>query len=422
MRTRWKLQNLGRWAGLLALSVGVTVLVFLGGIVLLAWQTGEGQASSLGALRDVSQALTQEADGSYTLQNFDLPQDAAAWMLLLDADGNVVWQWNKPDELPTHYTLGQVASFSRWYLMDYPVQSLVRGDGLLLAGQAKGSLWKYSVEFSQRFMVRLPGWLLGMFFLALFCVLALAGLLLRRQFRREQRGRDEARSNWISGVSHDIRTPLSMVMGYAGQLEENPALPEQARKQAAIIRRQSQTIRDLVNDLNLTMRLDCEMQALRKAPLELAPFLRQTAADFLNSGLEYEVDLDLRLPKAPLPRIEADAFLLRRAINNLLLNAARHAPPGSVICLGVTNSVGAADPCGPPSPTCVLWVENQTGQAQAQPSDQDGGAPHGTGRKLVSQIAQAHGGRAVFSDGTRFRGEIWLPVGDKKQALRVWRA
>lgn len=422
MRTRWKLQNLGRWAGLLALSVLVTVLVFLGGIVLLAWQTGEGQASSLGALRDVSQALTQEADGSYTLQNFDLPQDAAAWMLLLDADGNVVWQWNKPDELPTHYTLGQVASFSRWYLMDYPVQSLVRGDGLLLAGQAKGSLWKYSVEFSQRFMARLPGWLLGMFFLALFCVLALAGLLLRRQFRREQRGRDEARSNWISGVSHDIRTPLSMVMGYAGQLEENPALPEQARKQAAIIRRQSQTIRDLVNDLNLTMRLDCEMQALRKAPLELAPFLRQTAADFLNSGLEHEVDLDLRLPKAPLPRIEADAFLLRRALNNLLLNAARHAPPGSVICLGVTNSVGAADPCGPPSPTCVLWVENQTGQAQAQPSDQDGGAPHGTGRKLVSQIAQAHGGRAVFSDGTRFRGEIWLPVGDKKQALRVWRA
>ena len=62
MRTPWKLQNLGRWAGLLALSVGVTVLVFLGGIVLLAWQTGEGQASSLGALRDVSQALTQEAE------------------------------------------------------------------------------------------------------------------------------------------------------------------------------------------------------------------------------------------------------------------------------------------------------------------------------------------------------------------------
>ena len=413
MRTRWKLQNLGRWVGLLALSVGVTVLVFLGGIVLLAWQTGEGQASRLGALRDVSQALTQEADGSYTLQNFDLPQDAAAWMLLLDADGNVVWQWNKPDELPTHYTLGQVASFSRWYLMDYPVQSLVRGDGLLLAGQAKGSLWKYSVEFSQRFMARLPGWLLGMFFLALFCVLALAALLLRRQFRREQRGRDEARSNWISGVSHDIRTPLSMVMGYAGQLEENPALPEQARKQVAIIRRQSQTIRDLVNDLNLTMRLDCEMQALRKAPLELAPFLRQTAADFLNSGLEHEVDLDLRLPKAPLPRIEADAFLLRRALNNLLLNAARHAPPGSVICLGVTNSVGAAAPCGPNPAARYHFTTHPT-------------APDEAGRRGLRPLRSVPMGEAEYSTcfphthplGTHCERKGWVCPSEKRPLHR----
>ena len=397
------LQRLGRWAGLLALSVLVTVLVFFGGIVLLAWQTDGGQASSLGALEKVSQALVQGEEGRYTLKDFDPPQDAAEWMLLLDANGDVVWQWNKPDELPTHYTLGQVASFSRWYLMDYPVQSLVRGDGLLIAGQAKGSLWKYSVEFSQRFMVRLPGWLLGMFFLALLCVLALAGLLLGRQFRRKQRGRDEARSNWISGVSHDIRTPLSMVMGYAGQLEGNADLPGEARHQAAIIRRQSQTIRDLVNDLNLTMRLDCEMQTLRKAPLELAPFLRQTAADFLNSGLDSELDLDLRLPEEPLPRIEADAFLLRRALNNLLLNAARHSLLGTPLHLGAERREG----------WCVLWVENQTGEGSLpQPSDQDGGAPHGTGLKLVSQIAEAHGGRAIFSVGDEFRCEVWLPAGN----------
>lgn len=388
MRTRWKLQNLGRWAGLLALSVGVTVLVFLGGIVLLAWQTGEGQASSLGALRDVSQALTQEADGSYTLQNFDLPQDAAAWMLLLDADGNVVWQWNKPDELPTHYTLSQVASFSRWYLMDYPVQSLARGDGLLLAGQEKGSLWKYSVEFSQRFMARLPGWLLGMFFLALFCVLALAGLLLRRQFRREQRGRDEARSNWISGVSHDIRTPLSMVMGYAGQLEENPALPEQARKQAAIIRRQSQTIRDLINDLNLTMRLDYAMQPLRWGSLHPAALVRQVAADVLNGGLEERYALAVEVPpEAEALTLEGDASLLRRALLNLVNNCVRHNPEGCSITL-----TAAAE-----GEVCTLRVEDDGGGGLPVGLEEvglapDGGAAHGTGLRLVEQIARAHGG------------------------------
>ena len=63
MRTRWKLQNLGRWAGLLALSVGVTVLVFLGGIVLLAWQTGEGQGYSLGAGRELYAPKLRSAPG-----------------------------------------------------------------------------------------------------------------------------------------------------------------------------------------------------------------------------------------------------------------------------------------------------------------------------------------------------------------------
>ena len=73
-----------------------------------------------------------------------------------------------------------------------------------------------------------------------------------------------------------------MVMGYANQLEEDPALPPARREQAAIIRRQSQTIRDLVNDLNLTMRLDYEMQPLRRARLRPAALVRQAAADLLN--------------------------------------------------------------------------------------------------------------------------------------------
>ncbi|UQT50251.1 hypothetical protein M5E87_12360 [Flavonifractor plautii] len=95
-------------------------------------------------------------------------------------------------------------------------------------------------------------------------MLGLTALVLGRQFRREQQERDFARSDWINGISHDIRTPLSMVMGYAGQLEADPVLLPRRRAQAAIIRRQSQTIRDLINDLNLTMRLDYAMQPLRR--------------------------------------------------------------------------------------------------------------------------------------------------------------
>ena len=50
--------------------------------------------------------------------------------------------------------------------------------------------------------------------------------------------KDNARAEWIRGVSHDIRTPLSMVLGYASELEDDDALPTEARRQAGMIRRQ----------------------------------------------------------------------------------------------------------------------------------------------------------------------------------------
>ena len=247
----------------------------------------------------------------------------------------------------------------------------------------------------------------GFFLLALICVLGLAALVLRRWFRREQQARDAARSGWINGISHDIRTPLSVVMGYAAQMAADPGLPAERRRQAAILCRQSQAIRDLVNDLNLTMRLDCEMQVLRRERLQPAAFLRQTAADFLNSGLAEGFPLEVELPEASLPALEVDAFLLRRAVNNLLSNCVRHNPPGCPIRVGARAQ----------GDQVILWVESAAaaglpGQAAPEPPlEGDGGAAHGTGLKQVAQIAAAHGGEARFSGGTVFRCELWLPAG-----------
>ena len=49
--------------------------------------------------------------------------------------------------------------------------------------------------------------------------------------------KDNTRAEWIRGVSHDIRTPLSMVLGYAREQEDNGALSPAARPQAGVIRR-----------------------------------------------------------------------------------------------------------------------------------------------------------------------------------------
>ena len=89
--------------------------------------------------------------------------------------------------------------------------------------------------------------------------------------RSDLRKKEAARADWISGVSHDIRTPLSMVMGYAGQLEDAPELSEDDRRKAAIIRQQSVKMKNLVNDLNLASKLEYNMQPLLRKKRTLPP-------------------------------------------------------------------------------------------------------------------------------------------------------
>ena len=161
-----------------------------------------------------------------------------------------------------------------------------------------------------------------------------------------------------------------------------------------------------MNDLNLTMRLDCAMQALRKEPLQVEAFLRQTAADFLNGGMGEGFDFEMDLPSEPLPQIEADPFLLRRAVNNLLTNCVRHNAPGGSIRLGARAE----------GKSVVLFVAGGAAAGipsvadPARPLEADGGAAHGTGLKLVRQIAEAHGGTVQFRQGASHGLEVSISL------------
>ena len=398
-----KLRSLLKGAMLVTVSALLIAIVTLLGLVAFVYYNSNGGRDWSTPMENLSDTLIWDGTAYSFAENELLEEDR--WAMLMNHEGQVVWSLRKPDDVPEQYTVSDVASFTRWYLNDYPVQCWVREDGLLVVGSPKGSVWKHDIAMSTQALLQTPIWFLGFFLLALGSVLGLAWLAVGRWFRQDQQVRDAARSNWINGVSHDIRTPLSVVMGYAAQLEEAPGLMPEHRRQAFAIRAQSQVIRDLVNDLNLTMRLDCEMQALRKEPLQPAAFLRQTAADFLNGGMDSGLDFELEFPETPLPEVEADPFLLRRAVNNLLTNCVRHNAPSCSICLGAKSE----------GQELILWVEGGTVAGTAapdssQPLEPDGGAAHGTGLRLVAQIAAAHGGKAEFHSSTPYRCELRLPV------------
>ena len=406
-----KLRSLWKGTMLVTASALLIFVVTVLGCFSFGYYISDGGRGWSAPMGDISHTLTWNGE-AYAFTGEEL-LEKGRWMMLLNEEGRVVWSFRKPDDVPEQYTISDVASFTRWYLNDYPVQCWVREDGLLVVGSPKGSVWKHDIAMNTRSLLQAPIWFAGVFLLALVSVLGLSWLTVRRWFRQEQQVRDAARSNWINGVSHDIRTPLSVVMGYAAQLEDAPDLTPERKRQAAAIRVQSQVIRDLVNDLNLTMRLDSEMQALRKERLQPAAFLRQTAADFLNGGMGAGFTLEMDLPEQPLPELDADPFLLRRAVNNLLANCVGHNAPGCSIRLGARAEGNHL----------VLWVEGGTmaGSVQTRSPhslEKDGGAAHGTGLKLVAQIAAAHGGRAEFHGGAPYRCELRLPVKNSGPRLR----
>lgn len=206
--------------------------------------------------------------------------------------------------------------------------------------------------------------------------------------------RDNARTTWIAGVSHDIRTPLSLVMGYASQLEDDTELPPSKREQAGIIRSQSERIKTLVNDLNLASKLEYDMQPIRKTTIMPAALLRSITADFLNNGLDpiYSIDL-LVSGNAQNAMVTGDKELLRRAVSNLISNSVSHNPNGCTIKVTLESgngncSIQVSDNGVGFTPESLNKLRLEAGLAELE--------NHGLGLTIVQQIVKAHGGTSEF--------------------------
>ena len=227
--------------------------------------------------------------------------------------------------------------------------------------------------------------------------------------------RDDARTNWIAGVSHDVRTPLALILGWAEQLEQDAALPAAVRQKAGDIRTQSEKLRALIEDLNLTSKLQYGAQPLRRQPVQAGPLLRRLAAEFCESPLAAGCDMAVELPPdADKAVLHADAALLGRAVENLLNNAARHNAPGVHITLAAVLRENALELTvaddGAGYPAAVLHAL-QTGETGAN-------TPHILGLHVVEQIAQAHGGSVQFMQNAPQGAKAVVTLPTENQAHR----
>lgn len=412
------------------------ILLGLNVAVLISWLEATGDSSILGyRVSEVAESLTSN-QGEYELSYVGQKalEDQYQWAMLLNDQGRVIWSKNLPDDLPTHYTVGQVASFTRWYLDDFPVYVWQHPDGLLVLGKPRNSRWKTDLEMSTFAINTTVAWMPVVIVLNLLTALILAILMGLRLFRSLRilvngiedidnkksiklpvsgllgdlagklnqtsellqkqdaalKKRDDARATWIAGISHDIRTPLSMIMGYASQLEECNNLSVIEREQAATIRRQSQKIKTLVDDLNLASKLEYAMQPLKATSVMPAKLLRNIVADFLNNNHDEQYRIELEIdPEAQGLVIFADEKLLERVVTNLINNSIEHNQSGCSIKLHLSRQ----------NNICEFQVSDDgKGFSQAilknmnNPSNLPPGEKQGLGLSIVYQVIKAHGG------------------------------
>lgn len=403
----------------------------------------------------LAEALIPTADG-LQLDPARTPADwlqGYAWAMVLDDDGSVIWQHDLPQNLNKHYTASEIASFSRWYLDDWPVFCWTADYGLFVAAMPRGSVWRCNIYNNAQLMNAMAAGMLPALALLLGVPAACCMLFSWRGARRLQAiaaglatvadggtirlptdgfageladtvnrtseqlrrrneiiaRRDDARTSWIAGVSHDVRTPLALILGWAEQLEQDTALPAAARQKACGIRTQSEKLRALIEDLNLTSKLQYGAQPLRCQPTQAGPLLRRLAAEFCDSPLAASCTVALEIaPDADKAILDADAALLARAVENLLHNAACHNPGPvqvqlSAVRTGKTLRITIADD-GTGYPPAVLHAL-QTGEAGEN-------TPHILGLHVVEQIIRAHGGTVAFArDAPRgAKAVLVLPV------------
>ena len=190
------LRSLLKGAVLVTASAALIAGITMAGILAFVFYHSDGGRSWDVSVSRVSSTLTWNGT-AYEFSGENLLGDDR-WAILISEDGQVIWSFHKPVDVPEQYSITDVASFTRWYLRDYPVQCRVRDDGLLVVGSPKGSVWKHDISTASQLLHDAPLWVGGIFLLTLGCVLLLAYFVVRRWFRQAQKVRDAARSDWIT--------------------------------------------------------------------------------------------------------------------------------------------------------------------------------------------------------------------------------
>lgn len=220
---------------------------------------------------------------------------------------------------------------------------------------------------------------------------------------------ERTRREWIANITHDLKTPLSPIKGYAEMLADNSDKDKQTiREYGAIILKNIDHTEHLINDLKLTYQLDSGAMPYHPKKIRITRCVKEWVIDIINNPafLDRDIAFESHVPQS---YVNMDPDLFRRAVTNLIMNALIH--NSTDVKVSVTLDIDKND-------WIVLSIrDNGTGLSESEQArlferyyrgtnTKEKPEGSGLGLAIAKQIVMLHGGRITVKSqvgvGTEF--------------------
>jgi signal transduction histidine kinase len=251
--------------------------------------------------------------------------------------------------------------------------------------------------------------------LGLLVVVIATGLVATYRLVRRETEAARLKAEFVANVSHDLKTPLSLIRVFGETLEMGRVQDEATRQEYyRIITRESERLTRLIENVLDFSRIEGGRRTYVRVPVSVEPLVRDTLESFghvlAQEGFKVEVTVEPGLPEVPM-----DADAIGQALANLIDNAIKYSDARRVLTVTAALhdgglALGVADQgIGIPREEQARIFDKfyRVGR-----SDTQGRRGSGVGLALVRHVADAHGGRVTVESrpgqGSRFT--LWLPL------------
>lgn len=226
--------------------------------------------------------------------------------------------------------------------------------------------------------------------------------------------KDSARALWIRSVSHDIRTPLTAIMGLSATVEENETLTDEGRSMVEEIHQNAQWLLHLSENILSVTRFCDEGVVIEKSD-EVVEEIVGSAIRRFRKNCGTDIPITVSKPEEIL-LVPMDATLIEQVLLNLLENVAKHSPSATEIFIEIRKDARrvwltvADNGDGIPPQLLGVLFDGYLPLGAVEASDRS--RHMGIGLSVCRAIVRAHGGeiyaRNKIDGGAEFR--FWLPA------------